>query len=265
MNQNEIAFKLKDTRHKEIVQIVNEKQSVTVNYLARTLYSSLTTIRRDLKELHKIGLISRIHGGATIPNTFSSEESHLFKESLNADKKKMIAGLVSGFLENNQTIFLDGSTTNRYLIPYFHNFNNMVFITNSYKTVTELSNLNNSEIYLAGGKALNNFNHTSGNLTVDFLNHFRAEVCIMACKGISATSGCTVVNSEQAIIKSTMIKNSRVRILMCDSTKFSKVYLFHFANFSDFDYLVTDQIPEEGLRSAIEITGCKIITPKGEK
>jgi len=265
MNRNESADKLKAVRHKEIVEIVHQRQTVTVNYLAKSLFASLTTIRRDLKDLQKSGLISRVHGGATVPNTFSQEVSHLFKETLNADKKKLISGLVSGFLENNQTIFLDGSTTNRYLIPYFSNFNNMVFITNSYKTVSELANIGNCEIYLAGGKVLSSFNHTSGNLTVDFLNNFRAEVCIMACKGISATSGCTVVNSEQAIIKSTMIKNSRVRILLCDSSKFGHVYLFHFANFSDFDYLVTDAMPDDGLKRAIEICGCKIITPEGAK
>lgn len=265
MYQNESADKLKMVRRKEILEIVHQKKNVTVNYLAKTLFASLTTIRRDLKDLHKSGLISRIHGGAAVPNTSSQEISHLFKETLNSDKKKIISGLVSVFLENNQTIFLDGSTTNRYLIPYFRNFSNMVFITNSYKAVMELADIDNGEIYLAGGKVLSNFNHTSGNLTVDFLNNFRAEVCIMACKGISSTSGCTVVNSEQSIIKKTMIKNSRIRILLCDSSKFNKIYLFHFADFSDFDYLVTDEMPDNELRAAIQITGCKIITPQGER
>ena len=262
MNQSESAIRLKKVRQQEIYELMKLKRSVTVDYLAKTLYASPTTIRRDLEILEKNGLISRIHGGAIIAESYSSEIAQTFRETLNSDKKQLIASLVEQFLRNNQTIFLDGSTTNRFLIPIFKKFSNIIFITNSFKTVNELVELPDSEIYLAGGKVIKNFNHTSGYLTVDYLNNFRSEIGIIACKGISATSGCSVVNLDQSIIKRTMIKNAKTRILLCDSSKFDKVYLFHFADFRDFDYLITDQLPSEDLRNAIESSGCKIITKR---
>ena len=57
---------LKKERQQKILDIIKEKQYASVSTLSKLLYASLPTIRRDLTELQKNGLITRSHGGAMI-------------------------------------------------------------------------------------------------------------------------------------------------------------------------------------------------------
>jgi DeoR/GlpR family transcriptional regulator of sugar metabolism len=259
MMRNETTVILKEVRHQQIYNIIQSKKSVTVAFLVKTLYSSPTTIRRDLEILEKNGLLNRVHGGAVIAENSFTEMSQDFREFVNSDRKKIIANLIEQFLSNNQTLFLDGSSTNRYLVPIFKRFSNMIFITNSFKTVGDLTEIDSAEIYLAGGKIFKNFHNTNGNFTIDFLSNFKTDLAVIGCKGISADAGCTVISHDQSIIKRTMMKNAKIKVLLCDSSKFNNVYLFHFADFSDFDYIISDTKPTGKLLDAINRSSCKMI------
>ena len=53
-----------EERLAQILSMINEKKFVTSEELKNTLYVSLSTVRRDLAELDRRGLIVRSHGGA---------------------------------------------------------------------------------------------------------------------------------------------------------------------------------------------------------
>src|SRR4051812_41907950 len=55
-------------RRDAIVDLVRERERVTVDFLARQLTASCETIRRDLTDLAARGLIRKFHGGATLPD-----------------------------------------------------------------------------------------------------------------------------------------------------------------------------------------------------
>ena len=65
---------LAQERFERILEILREKQSVTVVELTEKLNTSESTIRRDLTELNRQGLLIKVHGGAT------AIKSVLFKE-----------------------------------------------------------------------------------------------------------------------------------------------------------------------------------------
>ena len=54
-----------DERHRAILALVNERGSVTVKELAERLGVAAVTIRVDVRELARRGLLGRVHGGAT--------------------------------------------------------------------------------------------------------------------------------------------------------------------------------------------------------
>ncbi len=53
---------LTQERQDRIVEIVNEKSTVTVGELSEILEASESTVRRDLIRLDRIGLIKKVHG-----------------------------------------------------------------------------------------------------------------------------------------------------------------------------------------------------------
>jgi len=54
-------------RQNEILRRLKEDKKAVVTVLAKELYVSEATIRRDLAEMHSMGLIERSHGGALLP------------------------------------------------------------------------------------------------------------------------------------------------------------------------------------------------------
>ena len=67
-------------RQEEIMAILQAKKSATVKQLEEALYASGSTIRRDLTELEKLGLIRRSHGGAVLVERTGDESSPLLRE-----------------------------------------------------------------------------------------------------------------------------------------------------------------------------------------
>ena len=63
-------------RQNEILKYLKEEKKAGVNVLAKLLYVSEATIRRDLTEMQTMGLIERSHGGAILPD--NAEEISMF-------------------------------------------------------------------------------------------------------------------------------------------------------------------------------------------
>ena len=129
-------------RLENIMDYLRQKQTATVNVLAKRLYVSEATVRRDLNELERQGLIKRLHGGAVLLDGASRELPLYVREQQNAEGKRMIASKAARHLCDGQVIFLDASSTAMYMIKHFENFNSLTIVTNGLKTAQELSGLN---------------------------------------------------------------------------------------------------------------------------
>ena len=52
-------------RREAIIEALNQRGYISVDELAKQLYVSPATVRRDLSELEKEGFLNRTHGGAS--------------------------------------------------------------------------------------------------------------------------------------------------------------------------------------------------------
>ena len=98
-------------RHAQILEIIKEKKFVSVSALSQVLYTSESTVRRDLIVLEKNGLIQRTRGGAIYMEATKLEWPLMFKRQANMEKKQRIADLAADFIKDHQTIFIDSSST----------------------------------------------------------------------------------------------------------------------------------------------------------
>lgn len=70
---------LAEERFSEILKLVNEHKTITVQELTELLDMSESTIRRDLTTLHKKGKLIKVHGGATASIWRSTPEMNLLQ------------------------------------------------------------------------------------------------------------------------------------------------------------------------------------------
>ena len=59
-------------KEKQIIDLLKEKNYMSVVSLAKTLEISPSTIRRELTQLEKKGLVTRSHGGVKLSERYSA-------------------------------------------------------------------------------------------------------------------------------------------------------------------------------------------------
>ena len=84
-----------EDRERKIIQLVKEKNYISVKELTKLLYVSEPTIRRDLTLLEKKGLLKRNRGGASYVSRQQTQYPQAFRHDENIQEKKYIARLAS--------------------------------------------------------------------------------------------------------------------------------------------------------------------------
>ena len=93
-----------------ILKYLKEKQKASVEELAAVFFVSPASIRRDLKEMQRLGMIERSRGGA-IYNEKADEVSIFVRAEKNAKEKEITASVALKSLPEFQSVFIDNSST----------------------------------------------------------------------------------------------------------------------------------------------------------
>ena len=101
-----------EERHKYILELLDQNGKILVKDLSKEFNVSESMIRKDLKVLERKNLLRRTYGGAiTIDNNPIKIKSFNNRISENIEFKSIIAKKSFEKLSDNDTIFLDASTT----------------------------------------------------------------------------------------------------------------------------------------------------------
>lgn len=228
-------------RLQKIQQILKNKPALSVQELARLLYVSQTTVRRDLNTLEQQGLVKRIHGGAVLITGTAQEVPLYLRERQNSDIKERLAYQAVSYIRNGQVLFLDASSTVQRIAPHLAGFRNLTIITNGLKTAQELSGLSHS-VYSTGGLQLHNSSAYVGPYAEHMVRQINADVFFFSSRGISQDGIITDTSVEETQLRRAMFEQSKVKIFLCDSSKFNHCYCHSLCNVDQVDQMISDQI-----------------------
>jgi len=227
-------------RRNEILKILKEQGSISVNQLAEQFQVSGTTIRLDLTALEKTGLVSRTHGGAMLSTLIEREP--LIQERKNNEEKERIARKAVSFISEHDTILIDTGTTMQALAfallasPITH----LTVYSNDLDVLRTLEEKEYFELHLLGGVIRNGFHYTAGNQVIAELSNYHFKKMFLATSAISLESGLTTANPDLAVMKSAMMSASEQIILLTDASKMHHVLFQRFADLDEVDTLITD-------------------------
>ena len=223
----------------KILAHLRETQTVTVNALAKRLYASEATIRRDLTELERQGFIKRIHGGAVLLDSTSRELPLYVRQQQNTTAKQAIAARAVRHIKDGQTIFLDASSTAMHLVKYLDNFKNLTIVTNGIKTAQELNKLSH-KTYCTGGLMLHHSEAYVGDYAVEFIRHFNADLFFFSSHGLSEDGKITDASPDETYVRKVMFEHSTKRVFLCDRSKLGKVYCYNLCKLAQVDDYISD-------------------------
>lgn len=249
-------------RRNRILELLQASRTITVNYLCDTLEASEATIRRDLSILESEGKLERTHGGAILSShtKLDYEESFRQKETRYAAQKRAIAMKAFTFLKENDSIVLDAGTTTLELARLIGQSDiHITVITNSTILSAEIANNPHVELIAIGGKVRLNTLATVGSIAIESLRRFNVAKAFVAVNGISADSGLTTPDLEEAAIKYAMLSIAVERFVLTDHTKFNRIALCQIAPISMVDTIITDQDLDHSLIPAFEQNDIQVI------
>lgn len=236
-------FMFYNERQKKLIEILIQKKTVSIRELSEKNYISVSTLRRDLIYLEQMGIVKRYHGGVSLVSGTTMEYSSSFREMENRKQKEYICAIAENFLSGGMCLFLDSSSTVLGMCDLISRYPNMTVLTNGLKTGLKLCDSENVVTYVSGGTLKKHSSTLLGSLSKNFFEEFKADLSILSCRGIDK-DGIYEADKEQALIKQSMIQNSKQIILLCDSSKFNRSYFCKLCSYTDIDVIITDRRPE---------------------
>lgn len=228
-------------REKFILEKLLSQKQVTVKELAKQLYTSEPSIRRDLASLENQNLLRRIHGGAVLSENTLSELKIPFaiRELEQCDAKLIMAKKAINLVSDNDVIFLDASSSAYALIPFLATKKNLTVITSGIKTISKLAEYNINSIS-TGGKLINSCLSLVGEEAYDIIDSFNADIAFFSCRGLSYDGKLTDISDGEDNVRKRMIKNSKKNFLLCASDKLGKIYSHNLCNIKDITGIITE-------------------------
>lgn len=228
-------------REKQILEFLLKERQLTVKQLARKLFISEPSVRRDLASLERQNLIKRIHGGAVLDDSALSKNKipFLIREYEQSDAKMRIAQKAIDLISDNDVIFMDASTSCYYIIPFLASKRNLTVITNGVKTLTKLAEYDICAIS-TGGILVNSCLALVGDEAYDTITRFNADIAFFSCRGISPDGFLTDISAAENNVRKRMIKNAKKSYLLCASSKIGKEYFHNLCHRDEIDGVIDE-------------------------
>jgi DeoR/GlpR family transcriptional regulator of sugar metabolism len=230
-------------RFQLISDYLKEHDRATIEELVHVLYVSPATVRRDLSEMQKLGMIQRTHGGAIARET-AEEVSIFVRIEKNAADKEQTATIAIPHLPDFQSVFIDNSSTCLALSERL-DFSYKTVLTNGLQVAMKLSKKKNIKTIILGGDIQYNTDSADGSIAIDMLRKFQVDLMLSSCTALDLR-GTYESSMETMEIKKAAFEVSAHHILLADVHKFQGKAIYRTQELSDYDAIYTNA-PDEVL------------------
>jgi DeoR/GlpR family transcriptional regulator of sugar metabolism len=248
---------LKAERQKFIMGIIAKEHKVSTIKLALDMVISEDTIRRDLNELNRKGLLEKVYGGA-----ISIEEKPICvfdKLVLNADKKDIIGKKALSLISDGQVIVISGGTTNLEFAKLLPPELKATIYTYSLPIAMQLTQHPNIEVIFIGGKLQKNAMVTIGMDVVQVLSKLKADICFMGSSSINVRLGLTEIGYEVSLVKKAMMEAAEKVVCMVTSEKLNTKMPYVVCEINQLNIIITDLNPDDNILKEYVNAGVQLL------
>ena len=240
-------------RHKLIVEELRRLGAVRVSELTQLLDVSEMTVRRDLDALAAAGVLEKVHGGATIRGSLTTDEPGFeAKSEVQLREKEAIARAAARLVEPGQSIGLTAGTTTYRLAHLLTAVPDLTVVTNSIKVanVFHLHPQPGVTVILVGGVRTPS-DALVGPVAVATIRSLHVDQLFMGVHGATEDAGLTTPNMLEGETDRALIESSSRRVVVADHTKWGIRGLSTIARLEEVHVFVTDDGLSHGARAAI--------------
>jgi DeoR/GlpR family transcriptional regulator of sugar metabolism len=239
-------------RRQQLVELIEQRNAVTVAELGEHFGVSAATIRRDLSELSKRGIIERAHGGAARrvrPATETPEPPLLKRSAIEADEKRRIGRAAAAHVRDGETIIISSGTTTAEMVSHLADRVGLTVITNAINIALAIAPFPAITVIMPGGVLRHSELTVLGALGEDAMENLRADRLFLGSSAIHPDYGLSAENFAEARSDQTLMSAAREVVVLADHTKFGRVATVRVAPLARIRRLITgSETPPETVR-----------------
>lgn len=235
-----------ERRAQLILQELLRAEKVSVASLAKRLKVSEATIRRDLSELERRGLLLRSHGGAVtiqplLYEPFRHISSYHEQDRQHAAEKRRIGLVAAKLVAEGETLAIGTGTTATQVARSVCLHRGITVLTNAVNVAMELSHRDDLKVFVTGGQLSGDWFALVGPTAIQSAGEMFVDKVFIGVDGIHAEHGLTTNYPDQASIHRAMMRQARQRIVVADHRKIGAIGTALIWPMEDIDILITDK------------------------
>ncbi|MBV6760209.1 DeoR/GlpR family DNA-binding transcription regulator [Rhodococcus opacus] len=228
-----------DERKAHIIEILRSRGRIEANDVAERLGVTNETIRKDLIQLERQGLLRRVHGGAVPVQSLSFEPAVEARTEFTTEKTR-IAKAALAHLPTQGSVLIDAGSTTSQLVELFPGDRELTVYTNTLPLAVALLTRPLLTVFTLGGRLRTKTLAEVDDWAARSLAEINVDVAFLGTNGISLTRGLTTPDPAEAAIKRLMLDCAQQRILLADHTKVGAISGTKHGDLADIDLLITD-------------------------
>jgi len=245
-------------RHEAILELARAQNRVTVDALAAHFSVSVQTIRKDLNQLCDQRLLTRVHGGATLPSGVENLEYEA-RRRIAADAKDAIGRAAAALIPNDASLFINIGTTTEAVSQALLDHSGLLVITNNINVANRMRVYPRFEVVIAGGVVRPSDGGIVGEAAAGFFSQFKVDYAVIGASALDEEGTLLDYDYREVKVAQSIIANARHVILVADQSKFARSAPVRIARIDQISTFVTDHCPSDRFRAQCEAAGVELI------
>jgi DeoR/GlpR family transcriptional regulator of sugar metabolism len=239
-----------------LLDILKRDGRIVAKSISVELGLSEDTIRRDLRELAKEGLLQRVHGGG-LP-TSPAMGNFAQRKNISTDSKIAIGRAAAGMVQQGQLIFVDGGTTTVQMVRHLPIDLKATVVTHSPSIAIELVEHPNIDVIMIGGRLFKHSIVAMGSTALESIAKIHADLYFMGVCSLHPESGLTTGDFEEAGIKRALSNAAAETVVLASAEKLATASPFQIIPLADIGCIVVDKNVPTNLISPYQELGIAI-------
>ena len=252
-------------RQSKMLDMIRVNNGCSISQLKSEFGVSVVTIRKDLEDLEKDGLIVRKFGGAVPSQTGDPLESFNVRARLSRKEKQAIGKLAASLLKPMESVIIDAGSTTLEVVHHLRYGMPLTILTPAMNIALEACTSPNITVIVPGGGVLDRFTLSlGGNEAEESFARLHADKLFLGVRGVDLQHGLSDTDTRRIRLKQVMIQASQQVIVLADSSKIGKPALFDIAPLDVISAIITDEGLDPAMAQELTRRGVQVhITHEG--
>ncbi|WP_371311917.1 DeoR/GlpR family DNA-binding transcription regulator [Pseudovibrio flavus] len=245
-------------RQSNILKLLKDNGSVSVDFLSEAFAVTTQTIRRDVNRLGSLGLVQRFHGGVELPRS-PRNIAYGARKILNRRAKLSIAAHAAHHIPNHASVAFSIGTTPEIVAGALGGHDGLKVFTNNMNVAVAALKNPSSHVTIAGGRLRHDDCDVLGYRAEDFFRGYKFDIGIFGVAGVDSDGTLLDFHEEEVAARTAILKNCREAFLVLDSSKFGRQAHVRGGWITDVSKVFVDHAPPSAIVDCLNTSGTELV------